>query len=172
MQKSNGFGLRQSWRRMLRKGARAGGQNGSALFELAMVLPVLSMLLIGIIYGGMTFFNYVVLESAVQAGARVVATNRAVGSGPPTACDMGVSAVQSAAHYLKQSNLTITGPSFLSGAPCTQLVQYDTATISATYPCSLTIPFTGLNLCPLKGAAACGTGVASCIGATAVVSVE
>jgi len=172
MQRSNGFGPRQSWRRILRKGARAGSENGSALFELTMALPLLSMLLVGVIYGGMTFYNYVVLANAVQVGARVLATNRAVGNSTPNACQMAITAVQTASHYLNQSNLTITGPSFAGGSTCSAMLEYDRATISATYPCNLTIPFSQLNLCPLKGSTACGTGVASCIGAQTVVSVE
>ena len=172
MQRTNGFRVRQLSGRILRRGARARGQNGSALFELAMVLPLLSILLVGIIYGGMTFYNYIVLADSVRAGARVLATNRAVGSTTPNACQMAVTAVQTASHYLNQSNLRITGPSFAGGSTCTALLEYDRATISATYPCNLTIPFSQISLCPLKGSTACGTGVASCISAQTVVSVE
>ena len=74
MKRSNRFGLRRSWHRILRTGARPGGEEGAALYELAMVTPFLSMLLLGIIWGGITFYDYVVLADAVAAGARTLAT--------------------------------------------------------------------------------------------------
>ncbi|SPE31912.1 hypothetical protein SBA2_640003 [Acidobacteriia bacterium SbA2] len=136
-----------------------------------MVTPLLSIMLVGILYGGMTFYNYVVLADAVASGARVLVTNRSAGSSNPNACQMAVTAVQTAAHYLNQSNLTIT-TNFAGSSTCDSLVQYDKGTVSATYPCSLTIPFTNLNLCPLTGQTACGSSSASCIGAQTQVSIE
>ena len=45
------------------------GEEGNALYELAWSLPLLLALVVGIIYGGMTFYDYVTLADAVAAGA-------------------------------------------------------------------------------------------------------
>ena len=47
-----------------------------SLYEFAMVLPVLSMLLVGIIYGGITFYDYSILANAVADGAATLAQGR------------------------------------------------------------------------------------------------
>src|SRR5271157_607410 len=109
MKRSNRFGLRRSSRRILRAGARPGGEEGAALYELAMVTPFLSMLLLGIIWGGITFYDYTVLADAVAAGARTLAANREAGASSSTnqnACQLAHGAIQSATQKLNQSNLT------------------------------------------------------------------
>jgi len=143
-------GLRRCRARRLRR------EDGNALFEFAMVIPLLSMLLIGIIYGGMTFYNYITLADAVAIGARAIATNRGAGTGPPTACGLGETALTNAATNLKTGSITIIGgaggETFTGsgGSTCSALVAGDYVTLTAKYPCSLTIPFTGINLCPVQ----------------------
>jgi len=164
---------------------RHGRYTGSALSEFAVVLPVLSMLLVGIIYGGITFYDYVVLANAVADGATTLAVSRGNNTvqGDSSPCTAAQLMVRSSAHSLKQANITIapitfTGPGGSSCATTTSgkttggIVAGDMATISATYPCNLAIPFSGINLCPLKGSAACGAGVASCIGALTTIRIE
>ncbi len=154
MKRSYRFGLRQSSRRILRMGARPGGEEGAALYELAMVTPFLSMLLLGIIWGGITFYDYVVLADAVAAGARTLATGHEAGASSSTnqnACQLAQNTIQSATQKLNQSNLTnptpaLTGP---GGSTCNQLVSNDTGIVWAAYACNLPIPFTSMNLCPL-----------------------
>ena len=133
-------------------------EEGDALFEFAMVLPLLSMLLVGVIYGGITFYDYVTLADAVAVGARTIATNRGAGAGPPTACTLGETALTNAATNLKSAQITIdsgagtegfTGP---GGSTCGALVAGDYVTMTATYPCSMTIPFAKVNLCPVQNA--------------------
>jgi len=131
------------------------GEEGDAMFEFAMVLPLLSMLLVGIIYGGITFYDYVTLADAVAVGARTIATNRGAGTGPPTACSMGETALDNAAASLKGTITIGTGPGTESftgtgGSTCNALVAGDYVTVTAKYPCYLTIPFTGINLCPIQ----------------------
>jgi hypothetical protein len=146
--------LRAGVRRILRMCS----EEGDALFEFAMILPLLSMLLVGIIYGGITFYDYVTLANAVEVGARTIATNRGAGAGPPTACTLGETALTNAATNLKSGLITIdSGPSTESftgsgGSTCNALVAGDYVTVSATYPCSLTIPFAKINLCPVQNA--------------------
>ncbi len=144
--------LRVRGRRIL----RLRSEGGDALFEFAMVIPLLSMLLVGIIYGGITFYDYVTLADAVAIGARAIVTNRGAGAGPPNACSMGETALDNAAASLKGTITIGTGSGTESftgtgGSTCSALVAGDYVTITAKYPCSMTIPFTGVNLCPIQG---------------------
>jgi len=119
-----------------------------------MALPFLAMLLVGILYGGMTFYDYVTLANAVAVGARTIAINRGAGAGPPTGCALGETALLNAATNLKSSSITISAEGFsgTGGSTCSALVAGDYVTLSATYPCSLTIPFAKINLCPVQNA--------------------
>lgn len=108
-----------------------------------MVLPLLVMLLVGIIDAGTLFYDYIVLADAVAVGARTLATNR--GSSDP--CTLGETALKNAAINLNQSLITIPTPTFSGsgGSTCTALAAGDTATMSASYPCNMSIPFMGAN---------------------------
>jgi Flp pilus assembly protein TadG len=110
-----------------------------------MVLPLLAILLVGIIKGGILFYDYVVLADAVATGARTLATNRGSPNGNP--CTLGETALKNAAYNLNQSLITIQPETFTGpgGSTCTNIVQNDAATMSATYPCDMTIPFLGTN---------------------------
>lgn len=197
---SKGFNFRVARRGLRRTFVGARREDGSSLFEFAMVLPVLSMLLVGIVYGGITFYDYAILANAVADGAATLAQGRGnngvqTNQAPCTAAEL---MVQTSAYTLKQSLVNVSTPTFGAGqfstvtsscsqttgtnpsngnpcttsAPCQILNQGNVATISATYPCNLTIPFSGINLCPTKGAAACGTGVASCVSAQTTIRIE
>jgi len=140
----------------VRRFLRIRGEEGNALFEFGLVLPLLSMVLVGIIYSGITFYDYVTLADAVAIGARAIVTNRGAGTGPPNACALGETALDNAATSLKASLITIgTGAGTetftgTGGSTCNALVAGDYVTVTAKYPCSLTIPFTGINLCPIQ----------------------
>ena len=125
---------------------RAGSEEGSSLFEFAMVLPLLMVLLVGIIKGGIYFYDYVVLADAVAAGARTLATNRGNGN----ACTLAETALKNAAYDLNQSLITIQPETFAGagGSTCTALATNDAVTMSATYPCDMGIPFLGSNFWP------------------------
>jgi Flp pilus assembly protein TadG len=146
MKRSTRSDCRPAWRALWRKGARAPREEGAALYEFALVLPLLVMMLVGIIKFGILFYDYVVLADAVAAGARTLATNRSVGTATPNACQLAQTAVQTAAYNLNQASLTVPTPTLASGS-CTALAQGTAGTVTATYPCNLTIPFVG-NMCP------------------------
>jgi len=149
-------------------------------------MPALSILLIGVIFGGITFYDYVELTEAVSVGARTLATNRKAGTGGTTgqtACVLEEAALKNAAANLKTSQITITETfSAASGTTpsCTNLVKAgDTATVNATYPCTLYWPTLGLNLCPVASGSITSNGTtigncpyAHCISATTTVSIE
>ena len=197
---SKGFNFRVARRGLRRTFVGSKREEGSSLFEFAVVLPVLSMLLVGIVYGGITFYDYSILANAVADGAATLAmargNNGVQGSSAP--CTAAQQMVKTSAYTLDQSHVNTALPTFLGpenstaksscsvttgtnpsnggactvAAPCQILVSGETATISATYPCNLTVPFSGINLCPIKGTAACGTGVTSCIGAQTTIRIE
>jgi len=60
-------------------------ERGQTMAELALVLPVLLVLLLGIAQFGVAFNNYISLTDAVRAGARVAAVSRN-SSDPAGAC--------------------------------------------------------------------------------------
>ena len=144
MKRSRRFSFRPGWRETRPTIVRAGSEEGSSLFELAMALPLLTMLLVGIIKGGILFYDYVTLADAVAVGARTLATSRGV----TTACTLAETALTNAATNLVTSNVTITisFPSPNDSCPGT-LNPGDQANVQATYPCNLAIPFVG-NLWP------------------------
>jgi len=118
------------------------GDRGSSLFELALSLPILAVLLVGIIKGGILFYDYVTLADAVAVGARTLATSRGVS----TACTSAETALTNAATNLVTAKIT-PSVSFPSSNPhtdsCTSLYAGDAAAVEATYPCDLMIPFVG-----------------------------
>lgn len=125
----------------------AAHESGQALYEFAMVAIPMSLLVVGIIKFGILFAQYVTLTNATNTGARTLAVNRGAGTGPPTACTMAQTALDSAATTLTASQITFT-TSFPSPdtSTCSALVAGDSATLEATYPCNLQILF--LNLWP------------------------
>ena len=68
--------LRALWR------PAAQSDEGQALVEFGLVLPVLLLMIIGLIKGGILFNNYLQLTDAVRTGARQFAISR----GQTTAC--------------------------------------------------------------------------------------
>ncbi len=171
--------FRPVWGEVRRARVRLSRKEGQSLYEFALVLPLLSMLLVGIIFGGITFYDYLTLANAVAVGARTLALSRGV-SAP---CTTAQTALTNAAVNLNTSLITIAAPTFTgtggsccAGTTCATggaLGMGDAGTMSATYPCTLTIPFTGINLCPMKGT---GTGTACpytyCIMSTTTVLIE
>lgn len=54
--------------------ARAGREDGAAAVEFAMVLPILVIVVLGIVTGGMSYSNAIGVQNAVREGARFGAT--------------------------------------------------------------------------------------------------
>ena len=181
------FHLPEWTRRLMR--IRATREDGQSLYELAFALPVLSLLLVGIIYGGITFYDYVELEEAVAVGARTLAVNSGAGTGPPTACTLEENALWGAAGNLNYHLITITESFNPTAMTCTTLTPssaspgtttLQTATVNATYPCALYFPKLNLSLCPMKGGTITNSSktvisscpYAYCISATVSVTIE
>lgn len=136
-----------------------GSEEGTAMVEFALSLLLFLILLFGFFTFALVLNNYIELSYAVQAEATALATNRAAGTGPPTACSLAITALDNAAGNLKTSQIT-TNLSTLSPNPfpspdtstCSSLAPGDNAIVEASYPCNLQV--IGLNFwkgkCTLK----------------------
>ena len=132
----------------------AAGERGQALVEFAMVLPVLMLIVLGIIKGGLLYNNYLQLTDAVRSGARQLAIER----GQTSPCGDAANEVIGSASGLNSSNIamtmtenpeatgdptnatyTTTGPPSGTGTCPFTLVSGSAATLTATYPCDFTI---------------------------------
>jgi len=172
MKRSNKFGFHSIFRKARRTSARARREEGSTLYEFAMVGLLLLTMLIGIVYGGIMAYDRVVLTNAVAIGARALAA----GDGDPTNCTDFQTALTSAAYGLNTSQISIvTPPEFTStsgagaglsycdkttgtgpngvactpAAPCQSFTSGELATVSASYPCNMYFPHLGINLCSI-----------------------
>jgi Flp pilus assembly protein TadG len=118
-------------------------EDGQALIELAVVLPVLLLVATGIGAFGVTMVNYLRLVDAVNDGARQMVIIRSQTSDP---CATLSTIVTNAAPSLTASRFVFTfafnGTTY-SGTTCTagasNLVQGASGKISATYPCSIAV---------------------------------
>jgi Flp pilus assembly protein TadG len=103
---------------------------GQAMVELAIVLPVLLMLVLGIIQFGILFNNYQTLTDAVRAGARQAAVSRTL----PNPAGSAEARVRSAA----SGSLSDAGdPAILVVTVTSAFAQGSDVTVKATYPYSL-----------------------------------
>lgn len=95
--------------------------------ELAIVLPILVVLVLGIAQFGVVFNNYVTMTDAVRAGARKAVVSRNL-SNPSGAC---VQQVRNASQGLDQTTLNVSCSStWLPG---------DDVTVTATYPYDISL---------------------------------
>jgi Flp pilus assembly protein TadG len=137
------YHYRPAWRGARR--ATLASDAGSALFEFALVLPMLVMLLVGIIKCGILFYDYITLADAVAVGAREMATNQ----GNTGACSEAEQYLLGAATDLNTTKITVTFPgtttsgTYSGGNLACSLTANSAGTVEATYPCDLTIPFLG-----------------------------
>lgn len=137
----NLFGRSLSGSKQLAANAALRGEDGQALIEFALCLPVLLLVLFGLCTFGVAFSNYLVLEDATNVGARQLAISRSQTTDP---CSTTSSSVFAAAPNLTRANMAfsyvVNGSSF-TGTSCTgaasSMVQGATAKITVTYPCSL-----------------------------------
>jgi Flp pilus assembly protein TadG len=110
-------------------------QDGQAVVEFAVILPVLLLVLMAIYQFGQVFVNYMDVTGAGREGARKAAVSRSAGT--CTSVDsLAVNAAKGAATDLNQSNLTVT-----IARTCTNNAyqQGSDVTATATYPYSISI---------------------------------
>ena len=144
------------------------GERGQSLFEFALVLPLLMLILLGMIVFGIALNNYLELTNGTTAAAQAISIARGQTLDP---CAAVTAPFYAAAYNLTQTNVKFTitisspppnpavlytlaanqaNPSCASASTTTgtaaDLIQGDTATVMVTYPCNLKI--FGVNFGP------------------------
>jgi Flp pilus assembly protein TadG len=97
----------------------SGRNEGSALVEMAVVLPVMMLLITGTCSLGVVLNDYLVLTNAVQSGAMQVAVSAGESGLDP--CNLAATTVAGAAPTLSASNITYNF--YFSAAPAGQTTQ-------------------------------------------------
>jgi Flp pilus assembly protein TadG len=128
---------------------RASREEGSALVEMAIVIPMLMLIVTALFAFGIGLNNYLELTDAVSIAARQMAISRGQTTDP---CAQAVTTIEHAAPQLKPASLTfsfvLNGTSY-SGTSCSSgttttgaagnLVQGASAQMTVTYPCNLAV---------------------------------
>ena len=104
-------------------------ERGQTMTELAMVLPILVVLILGIAQFGIAFNNYVTLTDAARAAARKGAVSRN-SSSPTSDCQN--------AGYAAGGNLKNAGSDFKVQCSSSWSIGSD-VTVTATYPYAISL---------------------------------
>jgi len=141
----------QSWNlaRLLRARLRR-AEEGGALVEMALILPILATLVLGIMSVGVMFMNYLDLTEATGSGAQYLQLIRTSTTDP---CQATYTAITNAAPNLTPANLSLSfnlNGTKVSGDTCSgyqsDLSAGTPLSVTATYPCNLNIY--GVNFAP------------------------
>jgi len=117
------------------RGGRVGREDGQALVEFALVLPLLLLLLFGIIEFGLALNRYLSLNDAVRAGARELALGRGLSDPCDPAVGQTLTNANSSGNTLTSSQVTVG----FSAAPVTATTTGTTTqTITTTTPVTTT----------------------------------
>lgn len=119
------------------------GEEGAALIEIALTVPVLLGVMTGIITFGIAFSNQLTLTQAVGAAGQYLSQIRTSTTNP---CADTFTALKNAAPGLNSANIALTltmNGTNTTGTSCsgkqTQLIQGSPVSVYATYPCTLQI---------------------------------
>lgn len=128
-------------------GRLARDERGVVALEFALIAPALLAIVLGIFSFGIAMKDYLLITNGAAQGALTLALSR--GTATPYATTKA--AVAAATPTLAQANVTVTiaieGASCSTDAACsTALVVGKTASVTATYPCTLRI--LGVNYKP------------------------
>lgn len=111
------------------RSGRLRAENGQSIVEFALILPLLSLVIFGIIQFGLLFYTYIDLTSAAREGARKAAVSRNANDGVQRA----MNAVAAATSIVDDSQTTVT---VTPGQPWTSGQDVD---VKITYPYSLNV---------------------------------
>jgi Flp pilus assembly protein TadG len=139
----------------VREAARTAGlgERGAALVEFALVAPVLLLIMLGTAQFGITLNQYVMLTNAVGVGGMQFAISRS----DTTPYTDAVNAIKAAAPNLTPATLAagitlaVNGTTCTTDGTCQTLLTNNIgkpATVTATYPCSLSIGGGWYNFAP------------------------
>jgi len=119
------------------------GEDGSALVEIALVMPILLMVMTTICTFAIGFNNQLTLTSAVGSGGQYLQLIRTTTSDP---CHDTLSAITNSAPSLTASNISLSfnlNGTTVTGSSCpgdqSYLAQGQPVTVTAKYPCTLAI---------------------------------
>jgi Flp pilus assembly protein TadG len=116
---------------------RRNPERGQAVVELALVLPLMLLLLLGIVEFGTVFRDYIALTDATRVGARQAAVSRSL---QPESARVPaiVSRTEKAAVNLDKNKMVITvDPRKINGTPGWE--QSGDVTVRATYPFKISL---------------------------------
>jgi hypothetical protein len=133
-----------------RRPAKNPAEEGNALVETAIVLPLICLLMTGIFSFSVVLYQKLELAHGVASGARFLSTDR----GDADPCSAAAQKVYASAPTLTPSSISMTfvlnGTS--SGKTCngtTNLISGKNAQILATYPCSISVYGMSFGSCTL-----------------------
>jgi Flp pilus assembly protein TadG len=110
-------------------------EDGQAMVEFAIVLPVLLMLVLGIIQVGILFNHHLAVTDAVRAGARQAAVSRTLGSSAAAAAAADARVRSAASGSLSDANVRTA----LVVTVTSTFAQGSDVTVKATYPYTINI---------------------------------
>jgi Flp pilus assembly protein TadG len=128
-----------------RRALRRNGEQGQAMVELALVMLPLLMVMTAIYTFATAFNNQVTLTNAVGIGGQYLSSIRTTTSNP---CADTLKAIENAAPKLTAANITLiisingtleTGSTCAGATSTLQGAQGDPVTVTAYYPCFLSI---------------------------------
>jgi Flp pilus assembly protein TadG len=135
----------------MRRFARIRREDGQALVEFALVLPILLLVATGITSFGLIFYHYISVTDAVRTGARTLSLGRGNTAPAPTdPCTEAINDTYNSAinANLQKSQIHLIVNGVATTAPCagtgTNWTQGNQVTVTATVPCTINI--IGLNL--------------------------
>ena len=114
---------------------------GTAMIEFAFVLPLLTIVLLGVLQFGIFFYDYVSVEYAAQLGERTFLANRPFPGESFTPYTSTVTAIQDATS-LPSGDLTIT-TSVCTATPCTSSASFTPCTTDTSCGTALTNAYSG-----------------------------
>jgi Flp pilus assembly protein TadG len=128
---------------------RIRSENGAAAVEMALLLPVLILLLLGIMEFGRAFNTQVTLTNAAREGVRVMAISKDTTKARASA----ITAAGTFNPVLKATDIAISVPGSTGATPCPA---GDTATVTITYTLSTLTKIAGPFSMTGKGVMLCG----------------
>jgi Flp pilus assembly protein TadG len=139
-------------RQPVRHRAKVSREEGSALVETALVLPIIFILMTGIFSCSIALYQKLELTHAAASGARYLAVDR----GDTDPCAATVSKIYAAAPTLTQASISTTfvlnGTTY-NAKTCSgtsNMVSGGTAQLTVTYPCSLSVYGMSFGSCTLS----------------------
>jgi Flp pilus assembly protein TadG len=108
-------------------------ESGQALIELALILPVFLLMLLGIVQFGSVFRDYIALTDATRVGARQAAVARSILPESDRVPNV-IARVQKAAVNLDSNKMDITVEPIMVDGVTPGWEQSGEVTVRATYP--------------------------------------